>query len=123
MNERIANKPVRRKLSHAQVIEILERNVSLYKEEENFVHYLVELALYLLEYEYDWSQSGSALPDFLSGSSQDLPAHQLVENRDGKMVHKKIEPGSRLSKSHNCPFCGVDVGDLLVCPSCRNLTR
>lgn len=34
--------------------EILERNVELYKEETSFVPYLIELAVYLLEFEYDW---------------------------------------------------------------------
>src|SRR4051812_14636442 len=62
--ERPGTKPKpRRKMTRSQIIDILERNVSLYREEESFVHYLVELAVYLMEYEYDWSESSASPPD------------------------------------------------------------
>lgn len=52
-----------RKLSRWEIQEILERNAELWKGDESFVTYMVELAMYLLEYEYDWSQSGTAPPE------------------------------------------------------------
>lgn len=43
--------------------EILERNVALYKEETSFVPYLIELTVYLLEFEYDWDDADKSPAD------------------------------------------------------------
>ena len=164
----------RRKLNRAQISEILERNVMLYKAEATFVHYLVDLALYLLEYEYDWESAAtgtlppgaSATPSTGSGTSV-LPAHTATPIPSGARTTAQIglaappdpaavphspavvsaaasiapRPDPRRSgdtpriltvAAHNtnlkpirrlCPYCGTQVGEALVCPSCRNLTR
>lgn len=52
-----------RKLSRAEIREVLERNAELYRDDENLVPYIVELAMYMLEYEYDWSESAAEPPD------------------------------------------------------------
>lgn len=148
----------RRKLNRAQVSEILERNVTLYKAEPTFVHYLVDLALYLLEYEYDWESGASgalppgasATPSTGSGvpaqvgpsvatvSDPAAPASAPVVSAAASIAPRpdprrsgdtprilsvaahatNLKPIRRL-----CPYCGTQVGDALVCPSCRNLTR
>ena len=64
MPEDIKNAPKgRRRLSRTQIIEILERNAELYKD-ENFIPYVVELAIYLVEYEYDRDKDGPASDSF-----------------------------------------------------------
>lgn len=115
----------RRKLSMHQIVEILERNVSLYKEEEHFVHYLVELALYLLEFEYDWSESGVPPENLCVNPDSPLPIrHQANEDEISKVIQSKISPGvTNKSQQKACPYCGENVGEMLVCPACRNLTR
>lgn len=114
----------RRKLSKSQVIEILERNVGLYKHEDSFVHYLVELGVYLLEYEYDWAESGEAAPANLRPRPEDVaPASKSVQ-QSGKMISSAINPAaSHAVGKRNCPFCGTETGDAYVCPKCRNMTR
>lgn len=141
--DRMSQTRVRRKLSRSQIVEILERNVTLYKNNDDFVHYLVELGLYLLEYEYDWSErAGSQPPPHIrkrgegeaeAAAVQDeeplKPAGEakpVAENKsvEGKLISPAIHVSSpHVSVKRKCPFCGTEVGDALVCHKCKNLTR
>lgn len=119
-----------RKLSRAQVQEILERNARLYKSDENFVAYLVELGLYLLEYEYDWSDSGAEPPPMRGVTPPErlgtpmLSAPRVSSRPVGSdSTFKGMRPAAITPFGRNCPHCGVRIGDELICPSCRNLTR
>lgn len=56
-------KPVpKRKLSRAEIQEIMERNIELYRNQQNLAEYVTELAMHLMEYEYDWEQSAAMPP-------------------------------------------------------------
>lgn len=124
----LKSKP-RRKLSRTQIIDILERNVSLYKDEQSFVHYLVELAVYLLEFEYDWAEGGAEPPPVVKRLIEkepagEAPANGASNNGVTKAVSARLTQASAPLKEHkSCPFCGTYVGELLVCPTCRSLTR
>lgn len=135
--EPLNRRKTRRKLSRQQVIDILERNVALYKDEQQFVHYLVELAVYLMEYEYDWAESGLAPP--MQVTTEANPPQPVKEqatpggtppprdndpNRgNGRNVSSKLQSRTITPGPHTCPYCGNDVGAALICPSCKNLTR
>lgn len=56
------------KLSRENIKEILEANAELYKEDQKLVGYIVDLALYLLEFEYDWKDSVADPPPFKMGN-------------------------------------------------------
>ncbi len=112
----------RRKMSREQICEILERNVQLYKGEDSFVNYLVDLALYLVEYEYDWSQSELDKPREAAQANSAPEQAELPPRPRVVSIHSNNNGGLRPLK-RNCPYCGNIVGEALVCPSCRNLTR
>jgi len=130
-------------MSRAQIQEILERNARLHKNDASFVPYLVELAMYLLEYEYDWRESGTKPPDLVL--AQDKPksvvngldqkqkpaAIGVVKTPTGAGSRPKIRSYGKINQAatpregeHSCPHCGTMVStDELICPSCRNLTK
>ncbi|HOE96572.1 MAG TPA: hypothetical protein PLS90_12175 [Candidatus Sumerlaeota bacterium] len=112
----------RAKLSRAELLEVLERNVQLYREEEAFVPYLVELAVYLLEYEYDWSQSGGH-PANRDMKPVDPPSFSRIQRQGDSFGMALSLQTNRRNRRRRCPHCGVEVGDEIVCPSCRNMTR
>jgi hypothetical protein len=58
-----SSKHRQRGLSRAQVQEILERNAQLYRSENHFVSYFIDLAIYLLECEYDWADASLPPPE------------------------------------------------------------
>lgn len=109
----------RRKLNRTQIVDILERNVALYKEETNFVNYLVDLALYLMEYEYDWSET--VKPPQNTTTPNDTPVP--LDGMGSRRLNSRVTLESRALNHHLCPHCGAEVGDLLLCPACHNITR
>jgi hypothetical protein len=116
------------KLNRDQVIDILERNVSLYKDDPSFVHYLAELAIYLMEYEYDWSEVGphpsnQKTPSLGETSPTPPESHNAQGAEKGKIVFSQLNPNRVFLNRKSCPYCGSDVGEALICPVCRNLTR
>jgi len=119
MDRPILKSKSRRKLNKTQIIEILERNAAIYRDEENFVHYLVELAVYLMENEYDWPEgSGGAPPQKTETPVNDTP----TEHRE-KLVFARVSNHTPVPARKVCPYCGAEVGDVLICPTCRNLTK
>lgn len=125
--EQAAQIKPRRKLNKAQVLEILERNMSLYRHEDNFHHYLIDLAVYLLEYEYDWSDSGEPPPN-LKPRPEDAPLRSAAPppaTSNGKRVSVPLQPGAaqRSRITRECPFCGGEVGESGICTKCRNVAR
>ena len=143
------SKSPRRKLNRTQIIDILERNVALYKDEPVFVRYLIELAVYLMEFEYNWTDSDAPRPDFKTPPEREITTGALEEharrttedhsaavtthghstdNERGSDTSSKkplsILKAATLNPRHKtCLHCGADVGELLICPTCRNLTH
>lgn len=129
--------------------------MQLYKEEDNFVHYLVDLAVYLLECEYDWAESGGAPKgNTTDGNTTPAPGDSARSTAAGvidggglggaigsggmsgpggisgsgvtgggrKMTSRMTFESYAMSR-RLCPYCGSIVGDLVICPACRNVTR
>lgn len=126
MAEREIRPKARRKLSRSQVQEILERNSKLYKDEDSFVTYLVDLAIYLLEYEYNWEESYAQPPDHVA----ELPAQppkrvaDKFTREDGTEIIRLISrPVERRRDPRPCPSCGTMVKDDPICPHCRNVVQ
>jgi hypothetical protein len=118
---------LRRKLNRKQIQEILERNLKLYKDETSFVSYMVELAIYLLEYEYNWEESGvppPAMGPVPPEEGETVPARVVKGNSE---IFRGIEPpgkGKKIKTEVGCPHCGDEViADDLVCPNCGNMIK
>jgi hypothetical protein len=76
------SRPLRR-LTRTQIQEILERNAALYREEPHFTTYIVDLALYLLEYEYDWANAGIEPPVAQPKAATDPGTHDTGSHTGG----------------------------------------
>jgi hypothetical protein len=126
MAEREFRPKARRKLTRAQVQEILERNIKLYKDEESFITYLVDLAIYLLEYEYNWEESYAQPPEHLD-TVPAAPPKRVADRftrEDGTEIIKLISrPVERHREPRPCPNCGTTVQDESICPRCRNMVQ
>lgn len=126
MAEREIRPKARRKLSRSQVQEILERNIKLYKDEESFITYLVDLAIYLLEYEYNWEESYAEPPDHIAelNSAPEKRIADKFTREDGTEIIRLISrPVERHREQRACPNCGHTIQDETVCPQCRNIVQ
>jgi hypothetical protein len=126
MAEREIRPKARRRLTRAQVQEILERNIKLYKDEESFITYLVDLAIYLLEYEYNWEESYAQPPDHIKAVPAPPPKRVIdrFTREDGTEIIKLVSrPVERGREPRPCPNCGSIIQDESICPQCRNVVH
>lgn len=119
-------------LSKDEMIEILKRNVNLFRDEEEFVEYIVNLTLYLVESRTAKQQaapsgSGAEAADgsnrYESGDASGIIKHSQrfmrTRERDAELV--KILSKYR-GQVKRCRVCGAETKDHRVCPSCGNLS-
>jgi hypothetical protein len=126
MAEREIRPKARRKLTRAQVQEILERNIKLYKDEDSFITYLVDLAIYLLEYEYNWEESYAQPPEHIEAVAT-IPPKRVADKftrEDGTEIIRLVSrPVERRRELRACTSCGSMIGDESICPQCRNVVQ
>jgi len=94
------------------VIEILKRNVSLFKEEKDFVEYIVDLAMYLIEFHLDENTPLS--------KEMNLDERLKEETQARYRIFKKF--GDTHPRPKNCRFCGAPTEGKTRCPNCNNMT-
>lgn len=97
------------KLTRQELEEILKINVQLYKNEEQFHNYITELIIYLMRYEFDWSEF------------DDIP---LIDKE--RMVAPLPEPRRLASKKQQvvCPYCRTNLfEESMFCPFCQGRLR
>lgn len=66
-------KPARHSYTREEILDILQRNAALYKDEEGFVEFFTELALYLLQVQVDNPGRGEPWPEPSPLDSREIP--------------------------------------------------
>lgn len=129
-------------LTREEVLDILRRNVALYKNEPEFVNYIVDLSLYLLEHlaeseEQDpgnWSKGreDKGVPVFQldnvdAEEDKDLPLPPMVgkdakEDGDSKMPRVLIDKGGR-TRVYKVYRPHTVTSEQAHCPICGSETK
>ena len=55
-------KSAKKKLTREEIVEILKRNAELYKNEPDFINYIIDLAMFLLEQQYGGNAADNTRP-------------------------------------------------------------
>ncbi len=99
----------KRTLTKDEIIDILRRNARLFKDEPEFVNYIVDLAMYLIEQYLD------------RGAEKQAPFRATA--KEIKDVYKAFEKftGSK-TPARICPICGSFVEGKRRCPNCNGMT-
>ena len=103
----------KKKLSKEEIIEILRRNAQLFKNEPEFVTYIVDLAIYLIEDLLDQEDKKEIPEKTIKASPKEMKEIQGVFRRFG---------ADRFQK-RACPMCGCPVEEgKRKCPNCDAMT-
>jgi rubrerythrin len=122
-------KKSKQQFTKEEIIEILKRNVNLFKDEDEFVDYIVELALYLVEHRM---QTQTAASDIQKKSQQ---SDSVFEKREEPFQKGSFGPSDvelhNLLRRHSrgqegqvtmCRVCGASVPEgNKLCPICGSL--
>ena len=100
---------VREEMDREEIIDILKRNVALYKNDPDFANYFLDLALYLLEYHY--------LEHIISDKRKKAKSSKKISSKVYR-ISKKFDENTE----KYCRVCGAPTGGMMKCPNCRNIT-
>lgn len=106
----------RKKLSKEEIIEILRRNARLFKDEPEFVNYIVDLAMYLIENHLE-KEPGEGAD---ASDRQKRLAAKEKEIRAIYSVFERFSTGKTPPKM--CPMCGAPTEGRRKCPNCDAMT-
>jgi rubrerythrin len=123
----------KQKFSQDEIIDILKRNVSLFRDEDEFVEYIVDLAMYLVEHrlmtatEAD-ARAKSETPMPPTRAQQQNPAiEKRVERytrnreRDEELYKALRKHVTRSDADTKCRMCGAPTAGRAICPNCGNM--
>jgi hypothetical protein len=96
------------KLTRDEIVDILKRNVEIYRNEPEFIGYIVDLAIYLIEYKLD--REAPARDEAEEAVSQPRPT-----------VYKVFSHYGAVKKEKHCHLCGAPIGEDRKCPVCGNV--
>lgn len=121
----------KQKFTKEEIIDILKRNVSLFRDEDEFVQYIVDLAMYLVEHRlYNASDAGEKTPEAPAPSAAPPPAHGIekrgerftrTRERDKELYRVLKKHSTRSDAEVSCRMCGAPTGGRAVCPVCGNM--
>ena len=96
----MAYQSAKKSFSREEIVEILSKNVELYKNEPNFTSYIVDLALYLVEYGYQRDLENPMI------TKKNMDYYQPAGSQK---VYKVFRAPSSGDTTKFCPFCGAPL--------------
>jgi hypothetical protein len=98
-------------MTKEEVIEILRRNARLFKNEPEFITYIVELAMYLIESMLEQGETTKTPIPFQASPSEIKAVHHVFERFGTDRFRKRA-----------CPMCGHPTEGKRKCPNCDAMT-
>jgi hypothetical protein len=117
-----------------EIVEILRRNVNLFRDEEEFVEYIVDLAIYLVEHRLRTATESDATAPNAAASA--AAAEEVIIKRTEQFLKSRrrsvesfdlMAPPSAAAPAPDdtsvpvCRICGSDTGGRKICPNCGSL--
>ncbi len=116
----------KQKFAKEEIIDILKRNVNLFRDEEEFVQYIVDLAMYLVEHRLqtqteagERTYSPFATP---VGIEKRQEQFKRTRGRDEELLQVLKKHSTRHDAVLHCRMCGSQVIGRATCPNCGNMT-
>jgi rubrerythrin len=117
----------KQKFSKEEIIDILKRNVNLFREEEEFVQYIVDLAMYLVEHRLQTQtevreRKSTGVPVGLgTGIEKRNESFKRTRDRDEELYRVLKKHSTRSDAVLHCRMCGAPVVGRATCPNCGNM--
>ncbi len=123
----MAFQEAKKKFTKEEIIEILKKNVALYRSEPEFINYIVDLAMYLLECKYEQQIESAEGLDIDSVDNSEAQPHEgekkdfVLSNGSATKIYKVFRSYSQRSEDYHCHLCGAPTYGKRKCPNCGNM--
>jgi len=108
----------RKTFNKDEIIDILKKNVALFKSEPEFVNYIVDLAMYLIECHYNKEV------DLMSEDTDEENKVKTVPltSNTASQIYKVFRSYAPTDTEKHCHLCGAPTYGKRKCPNCGNMT-
>ena len=110
----------KQKYSRDEVIEILKRNTSVFKDDEVFTQYIIDLAAFLIEYRLLMERTKKPVPPTESGEYKRKWLSR-TSDRDKELSDALKKHTSPIDVRAACKMCGGPTGGNILCPTCGGM--
>lgn len=111
----------KQKFTKEEIIDILKRNVSLFKDEEEFVQYIVDLAMYLVEHKMQATEALERQQTSDEPVEKRKESYRRTRSRDEETYNALRRHSTRSDTKGHCRMCGAPMGKHITCPNCGNI--
>jgi hypothetical protein len=110
----------KQKFSRDELIDILKRNANVFKDDEVFAQYVIDLAAFLVEYRNHFARVKAEAPQTETG---EIKRQWLSRTKDRDLELERVlrKHASLSGPDAQCKLCGAPTGGLMTCPHCGNM--
>lgn len=115
----------KQKYTRDEIIDILKRNMPVYRDDEKFVQYIVDLATYLVEYRLNLAQEAERAQAALAPTDTQARRRNSLSRtyqRDMELQGVLKKHATKIDEKTTCRMCGAPTGGRLVCFHCGSMT-
>jgi hypothetical protein len=115
---------MKQKVTRQELVELLRRNVLQYRDDAEFTQYVIDLALYLVEYRLHQSRELDRTRSMITGSPTEVNPAGAAENHKTVQEYQSVlkRHGTPRSQQATCRMCGAPTEGKTICPHCGNMT-
>jgi hypothetical protein len=115
---------MKQKMSREELVEALRRNVLQYRDDGEFVQYVIDLALYLVEYRLHQGREAEMAREIIAAKPKSVDMAKLAETRKRDQELQAVLKRHAKPKAKNaaCKMCGAPTEGKAICPHCGNMT-
>jgi len=111
----------KQKYTRDELIDILKRNAHVFKDDEAFTQYIIDLATFLVEYRLHVARETSApVNDPYKPSPKPMWLSRTRE-RDQELNRVLKKHATPRDPDAHCRMCGGPTGGDITCPNCGNM--
>ena len=111
----------KQKYTRDEVIEVLKRNTSVFKDDEVFTQYIIDLASFLIEYRLLVARTMKpATPPTETGEYKRKWLSR-TSDRDKELGDVLKKHTSPIDPRATCKMCGGPTGGNILCPTCGGM--
>src|SRR4051812_10764840 len=111
----------KQKFSREEMLDILKRNVNVFKDDEIFTQYVIDLAAFLVEYRNHFARA--RMPQAPTTETGEMKRVWLsrTQERDQELEQVLRKHASMVGPDANCKMCGAPTGGHITCSHCGNM--
>lgn len=111
----------KQKYTRDELLDILKRNVNVFKDDEIFTQYMIDLAAFLVEYRNHFARVKAQQAPVTETGEIKRQWLSRTRERDQELERVLSKHASSAGPDANCRMCGAPTGGQMTCPHCGNM--